>query len=67
MNNPDHNYESLKKLVWVKYLKYLMWIQDPGWKKFGSGMEKSRIRDSGSGIKIPDPSTTLSGSMAAIK
>jgi hypothetical protein len=23
------------------------WIQDPGWKKFGSGMGKSRIRDPG--------------------
>jgi hypothetical protein len=33
---------------------------DPGWKKFGSGMEKIRIRDGkysdpGSGINIPDP------------
>jgi hypothetical protein len=38
---------------------------DPGWNKFGSGMEKIRIRDGknwdpewkkmGSGINIPDP------------
>jgi hypothetical protein len=27
----------------------------PRWKKFGSGMEKFRIRDPGSGINIPDP------------
>jgi len=27
----------------VKILKFLS--ADPGWKKFGSGMEKSRIRD----------------------
>jgi hypothetical protein len=33
-----------------------MRIQDPGWKQFGSGMEKSRIRDPdlGSGIRIRD-------------
>jgi hypothetical protein len=30
-----------------------MWIRDPGWKKFGSGMEKNRFRDGkvGSGIR----------------
>ncbi len=51
----------------LKYLNSLMRIRDPGWKKFGSeirdgknsdpgsGMEKIRIRDSGSGINIPDP------------
>ncbi len=34
-------------------LTYLnsMRIRDPGWSQFGSGMEKSRIRD----INIPDP------------
>jgi hypothetical protein len=37
-----------------------MWIMDPGWKKFGSGMAKIRIRDGknsdpGSGINILDP------------
>jgi hypothetical protein len=35
-----------------------MRIRDPGWKQFGYGMEKSRIRDpdpeSGSGIRIRD-------------
>ncbi len=34
-----------------------MQIRDPRWKKFGSGMEKTRIRDPGSGINIPDPAT----------
>jgi hypothetical protein len=35
-----------------------MRIQDPGWKKFGSGMENS---DQGSGINIPDPQNCLNG------
>ena len=45
----------------LRYLNSFMRIRDPGWKQFGSGMEKSRIRDpapeSGSGIRIrnPDP------------
>ncbi len=43
MNNPNHISESLNSL----------WIRDPGWKKFGSGMEKIRIRDQHTG------STTL--------
>ena len=42
MNNPDHISESLKNF-WVKMLK--LFDEDPGWKQFGSGMEKSRIRD----------------------
>jgi hypothetical protein len=51
MNNPDHISESLKNNFCVKILKFfLMWIRDPGCKKFGSGMEKV-----GSGINIPDP------------
>jgi hypothetical protein len=29
----------------LKYLNYLMRIRDTGWKKYGSGMEKIRIRD----------------------
>jgi hypothetical protein len=29
----------------LKYLNSLMRIRDPEWKKFGSGIEKSRIRD----------------------
>jgi len=30
---------------WVKYLNFLTRIRDPGWRQFGSGMEKNRIRD----------------------
>jgi hypothetical protein len=48
MNNPDHISWSLETLFWVKILKFF--DADPGWKKFGFGMEKSRIRD-----VIPDP------------
>jgi hypothetical protein len=57
MNNPDHISESLENFFWakVRYLNSLIrirdgkiWIRDgknsdPGWKKFGSG------------INIPDP------------
>jgi hypothetical protein len=46
MNNPDltvfreiKNYFSA-----LKYLNSFIRIQDPGWKEFGSGMEKIRIR-----------------------
>jgi hypothetical protein len=31
----------------LKYLNCLMRIRDPGWRQFGSGMEKSRIRNPG--------------------
>jgi hypothetical protein len=31
----------------LKYLNSLMRIRDPGWKQFGSGMEKSQVRDPG--------------------
>jgi hypothetical protein len=34
----------------LKYLNCLMQIRDPGWSKFGSGVEKIRIQD-----KHPDP------------
>jgi hypothetical protein len=38
----------------LKYINSLMRIRDPGWRQFGSGMEKSRIR------ALPDPgSATL--------
>jgi hypothetical protein len=37
-----------------------MWIRDPGWKKFGSGMEKSRIP----GKNLPDPQHCLGNSLA---
>jgi hypothetical protein len=43
MNNPDHISESLETNFWVKILK--LFDTDPGWKKFGSGMEKIWIRD----------------------
>ncbi len=45
MNHPDHISESLELIFWFKYLNSLLRIRDPGWKKFGSGMEKIRIRD----------------------
>jgi hypothetical protein len=48
MNNPDHISESLKPFFCVKIRQFF--DADPGWKKFGSGMEKF-----GSGINIPDP------------
>jgi hypothetical protein len=64
MNNPDHIYERLKSIFWVKILKFFN--ADPGWKKFGSGMEKIHIRDPGwinsdpgSGVNVPDPATLL--------
>jgi len=43
MNNPDHIFESLKTIFWVKILKFF--DAEPGF-----GMEKFR-----SGINIPDP------------
>jgi hypothetical protein len=45
MNNPNHISESIETIFWLKilYLNSLMRIRDPGWKKFGSG------------INIPDP------------
>jgi hypothetical protein len=42
MNNPDHISESLETVFRVKILKFF--YVDPGWKKFGSVMEKIRIR-----------------------
>jgi hypothetical protein len=45
MNNPDHISESLETIFWVKILKFF--DAYPGCKKFGSGMEKIRIRDPG--------------------
>jgi hypothetical protein len=51
MNNPDIIFLSLKTiflLFWgLKYINSLMRIRDPGWRQFGSGMEKSQIRDPG--------------------
>jgi hypothetical protein len=42
MNNTDDISESVKNF-WVKMLK--LFDEDAGWKQFGSGMEKIRIRD----------------------
>ncbi len=55
MNNPDHIYERLKTIFWVKILKFF--DVDPGWKNSdpGFGMEKV-----GSGIRDKHPgSATL--------
>ncbi len=50
MNNADHISESLETIFWVNLLKFFdaypgsgirdgkIWIRDPGWKKFGSGI-----------------------------
>ena len=46
MNNPDHIFRAKKPLVCFfggKILK--LFDEDPGWRQFGSGMEKSQIRD----------------------
>ncbi len=46
MNNPDHISESLETVfLGVKIRK--LFDADPGWKKFGFGMEKIWIRDPG--------------------
>jgi hypothetical protein len=43
INNLYRIFESLETIFWVKILKFF--YSDPGWKKFGSGMETIRIRD----------------------
>jgi hypothetical protein len=43
MNNPDYISENLETIFWVKILKF--YDADPGWKKFGSVMDKMWIRD----------------------
>jgi hypothetical protein len=46
---PGSYFRELKKQFFgLKYLNSLMWILDPGWKKFGSGIEKKV------GAGIPD-------------
>jgi hypothetical protein len=50
VNNPDHISESLETSYGLKYIISLMWIRDPGWKKFGSGIT-SRIRNTGLRIR----------------
>ncbi len=39
MKRPDHISESLKTIFGLKYLNSLMRLRDPGWKKFGSGIQ----------------------------
>ncbi len=57
-NNLDHISESLEKPFFglKKYLNSLMRVRDPGWKKFGSGIEKfgSGIRDKHPGSATVD-------------
>jgi hypothetical protein len=49
MNNPDIIFLRLKTnffaFLGVKIYKFF--DEDPGWRQFGSGMEKSQIRDPG--------------------
>jgi hypothetical protein len=46
--HPGSYFRELRNhLLGLKYLNSLMRIQDPGWKKYGSGMEKNS--DPGSG------------------
>jgi hypothetical protein len=45
MSHPDHISESLETIFWVTILQFF--DADPGWKKFGSG------------INIPDPQHCL--------
>jgi hypothetical protein len=40
MNNQDHMSESLESIFLVKILKFF--DADPGWKKFGSGINMRR-------------------------
>jgi hypothetical protein len=46
MNNLDNISESLKNNFWVKILKFF--DTDPGWKKFGSGIQEGKNSDPGS-------------------
>jgi hypothetical protein len=39
MNNLNHISESLEHFFGLKYINSLMRIWDPGWEKFGSGIE----------------------------
>ena len=46
MNNPDHISEKLRNQFFgLKLLK--LFDADPGWEKFGSGIEKILIQDPG--------------------
>jgi hypothetical protein len=54
MKNPDHISESLKNNFGLKYLTSLMWIRDPGWEKFGSGIRDRKNSDPVSWVNILD-------------
>jgi hypothetical protein len=57
MINPENISDNVETIfVGLKYLNSLMRIRDPGWKKFGSGMEKIRIR-----YKHPGSATLVLG------
>ncbi len=43
-DQPGSYFRELRN-QFLKYFNYLIGIRDPGWKKFGSGMENIRIRD----------------------
>jgi hypothetical protein len=40
VKNKDPDPRAWKPFFGLKYVNSLMQIRDPGWKKFGSGMEK---------------------------
>jgi hypothetical protein len=46
MNNPDHIFESLATIFWVKILKFFF-DAVPGWKKFRSGIHYGKNSDPG--------------------
>jgi hypothetical protein len=46
MNIPDHIFESLETMFWVKILKFLF-DTDPEWKKFGSVIRDGKNSDPG--------------------
>jgi hypothetical protein len=52
---PGSYFRELRNSFLVKYLNYFMWVRDPGWKKFGSGIRNGKSSDPGSVINIPDP------------
>jgi|688.fasta_scaffold2136974_1 hypothetical protein len=68
MNSPDHISESLETNFWVKILTIFDADSDPGWEKFGSGMEKNRSRDKHPGyatlVKSEEKNAVLSGTIS---
>ncbi len=63
MNILDPISESQETIFWVEILKFfdaepdpgMFLTLDPGWKKFGSGIQDGIKSDLGSRINIPDP------------